>query len=42
MSLIWYIVLGVLFLGVLVLAVPGDKPAPPPDPREVMIQMKKN
>jgi hypothetical protein len=43
MGMLWYIVLAVLFLGVVILAVPREDntPAPPkPDPRGVMMQLK--
>ena len=42
MGVLWYIVLAILFLGVVILAVPReDTPEPPKtDPRGVMMQLK--
>ena len=40
MGMLWYIVLAVLFLGVVILAVPKENAPAPPDPRGVMMQLK--
>ena len=41
MGMVWYVVLAVLFLVMVIIAVPRDDThAPTPDPRGVMLQLK--
>jgi hypothetical protein len=43
MGMLWYVVLALLFMAVVILAVPAEKThAPAPDPRGVMLQLKQD